>query len=198
MTSNLQRTISPIDGSIYVERELASGKQIEKRIGRSSDRAAIVEARSRSWSARRYASGRSIGGRTRRRNRRGAHAADGPADRLQPERNPPRISGARKLHGRRRRARVGRHRDRAEGELPTLHPPRAARRGAGGRAVELSVAHVGERGGAGAPRRQQRDPEDGAADAAGRRALRRGVQSRRLAGRRLPVPAHRSRPGSAT
>jgi acyl-CoA reductase-like NAD-dependent aldehyde dehydrogenase len=30
MTSNLQQTISPIDGSIYVERELASGKQIEK------------------------------------------------------------------------------------------------------------------------------------------------------------------------
>jgi acyl-CoA reductase-like NAD-dependent aldehyde dehydrogenase len=30
MTSNLQQTISPIDGSIYVERELASGAQIEE------------------------------------------------------------------------------------------------------------------------------------------------------------------------
>src|SRR5687767_12300800 len=29
MTSNLQKTISPIDGSIYVERELVSGGQIE-------------------------------------------------------------------------------------------------------------------------------------------------------------------------
>ncbi|HEX5080751.1 MAG TPA: aldehyde dehydrogenase family protein [Blastocatellia bacterium] len=35
MTSNLQQTISPIDGSIYVERDLASGGQIEATLAKS-------------------------------------------------------------------------------------------------------------------------------------------------------------------
>jgi acyl-CoA reductase-like NAD-dependent aldehyde dehydrogenase len=35
MTSNLQQTISPVDGSIYVERELASGEQIEETLARA-------------------------------------------------------------------------------------------------------------------------------------------------------------------
>jgi acyl-CoA reductase-like NAD-dependent aldehyde dehydrogenase len=35
MTSNLQQTISPIDGSVYVERDLASGGQIEETLAKS-------------------------------------------------------------------------------------------------------------------------------------------------------------------
>src|SRR5207302_199929 len=81
--------------------------------------------------------------------------------------------------------------------LPALHPARAARRGAGPRAVELPLAHLGERRRAGAPRRQHGGPEDGAADAPRRRALPPGFRSRRPAGWRVPVPPHRSRVGGA-
>src|SRR5262249_26579059 len=35
MLSKLQLTISPIDGSIYAERELASGKQIEETLAKA-------------------------------------------------------------------------------------------------------------------------------------------------------------------
>ena len=86
---------------------------------------------------------------------------------------------------------------RSEAGLPALHPPRAARRRAGRRALELPLADFGERGDPGAAGRQQRDPQDGGADAARRRALCRGVQGRRPARGRVPVPAPEPRPGRA-
>ena len=81
---------------------------------------------------------------------------------------------------------------RTKAGFPALHPARAARRGAGRRAVELPMADFGERGDSRAARRQQRDPEDGGADAARRRALRGSVQGRRPARGRIPVPASRA------
>src|SRR5262249_4882335 len=35
MTERIQQTISPVDGSIYVERERATGRQIEATLGRA-------------------------------------------------------------------------------------------------------------------------------------------------------------------
>ena len=96
------------------------------------------------------------------------------------------------LHGRHRAGCAGRRRRRAARGLPALHPPRAARRRAGAGAVELSVPGLGERRRPRHHGRQHRDPEDGAADAARRRAVRRGVRGGRPARRRLPVSARRA------
>ncbi len=62
----------------------------------------------------------------RHRHRHRAHLADGPPDPLRPERGA-RHARARPLHGRRRRRRARRRRSGAQGRLPALHPPRAAR-----------------------------------------------------------------------
>ena len=35
MSERIQRTVSPVDGSIYVERTLASGAQIEHALGQA-------------------------------------------------------------------------------------------------------------------------------------------------------------------
>ena len=61
--------------------------------------------------------------------------------------------------------------------LPPLHPPRAAGHRVRHRAVELSLSDRGQLDHAGADGRQCRDPQARHADAAGRRALRRGVRA---------------------
>ena len=178
-----QRTVSPVDGSVYVERELASGQDIENALARAVRSAEALEARAGGRARRDRAPHGRMVRRARRRARRGAHPADGPADRAQRRTRSAAASRSARCTcaaSPRRRWRTSR---RAEGRASALHPPRAARRRAGGRAVELSLAHVGERGGAGAARRQQRDPEDGAADAARRRALRRSLRGGRAAAR---------------
>ena len=62
--------------------------------------------------------------------------------------------------------------------LPPLHRARAARRGAGDRAVELSLSDRGQHRRAGADGRQRGDAQACRADAAGRRALRRRRSTR--------------------
>ena len=76
-----------------------------------------------------------------------------------------------------------------EGRLPPLHRARAGRRRDGHRAVELSLSHRGQHHRARPDRRQRRDPEARRADAARRRAFRRGVPARRPA--EGPVPQSR-------
>ena len=174
-----QLTVTPVDGSVYVERELAGAQAIENALEAAvraqagwrrvpvAERAAIVR-RMVEWCVARA-------------DELGAELAwqMGRPDRAEPERDPPRLPGA-------RAATCARIAEEAladmqvaeEGGLRALHPARAARRGAGGRAVELPLAHVGERGRAGAARRQQRDAQDGAADAARRRALRPSLRAR--------------------
>ncbi len=71
-----------------------------------------------------------------------------------------------------------RSRRRCEPDKPgfqPLHHARAAGHGAGDRAVELPLSHRGQLDRAGADGRQRGDPQARDADAAGRRALRRGL-----------------------
>src|SRR5882672_4637653 len=119
--STLQRTISPVHGSVYVERALATDSALENALAR---------------------------------------VADGTADRLRAERAAPRLPGACDAHVRHRRRSA--RRDFSDSGNP-IHPAGTAGRSAGARALELSVAHLGERRSARPARRQQRDPEDGAA-----------------------------------
>ena len=87
---------------------------------------------------------------------------------------------------------AGAGRGQRQGRLPPLREEGSARRGHGHRAVELSLPHRGQHDRAGADGRQRRDPEACRADAAGRRALRRGLREGRPAEGR--VPEHRPEP----
>ena len=117
-----------------------------------------------------------LGGRTRRPAGAELTLADGTAGDADPVRNPPRVPGTRELHDRhRRRARWQTSTSSQARGLQPVHPARAARCRARAGAVELSVAHVGERGDSRHHGGQHRDSEDGAADAA---ASRSGTQKR--------------------
>ena len=70
-----------------------------------------------------------------------------------------------------------------EGRFPPLCEEGSARRRHGHRAVELSLSHRRQHHRAGADRRQRGDPEARRADAAGRRALRKGLREGRPARR---------------
>ncbi len=41
---NLQTTISPVDGSVYAERELADARQIEQTLQTAVEKSAVMEA----------------------------------------------------------------------------------------------------------------------------------------------------------
>ena len=77
-----------------------------------------------------------------------------------------------------------------QARLPPLCEEGSARRGDGHRAVELSLSDRGQHHRAGADGRQRGDPQACRADAAGRRALRQGVRGGRPAEGR--VPEHRA------
>ena len=195
MKSTLQRTITPVDGSVYLTRKLATASAIENALSRATKaqkawKQVPVAERARDLPPH----GRLVrrqGGRARHR----IELADGPAGVADAGRAQARVPRACSLHvfpgGKRARRSAGR----SEAGFPALHPARAARRGAGRRAVELPMADFRERGDPRAAGGQQRDPEDGGADAARRRALRGSVQGRRPARGRIPVPASRPRPG---
>ena len=116
--------------------------------------------------------------RHERRGGAGADAPDGPADPLQPRRGASVAWSARASWRARRRRRSRPSCPTPIDGLPPLHPPRAARRRAHDRAVELPVSHRGQLGRAGADRRERRAAEAQRADAALRRALRRGLRRR--------------------
>ena len=98
------------------------------------------------------------------------------------------------IHGRDRRARAGAgHGLQSEGRLPPLRQEGPAGRGDGHRAVELSLSHRGQHHRAGADRRQRGDPQARGADAAGRRAIRQGLREGRPAEGRVPEHRHEPR-----
>ena len=170
------KTVSPIDGSVYVERELASPQQIEAALARAAaaqkawqavpvvERAAICTSMAGWCVNRAELLGEEL---TRQMGRPIAHtpfeiqrgfqervaymASVAPATladiAIAPKENFQRFIRREPL-----------------GVVFVVAP------------WNYPVAHLGERRRAGAPRRQQRHPQDGAADAARRRALRRSVQ----------------------
>ena len=192
MTANLQQTISPVDGSIYAERQLATSREIENALAKAvtsqaqwkrvpvAERAAACK-RMLDWLVERadeigeeltWQIGRPIA-YSPNEIRRGFQE---------------RVNYMAEIAGR----------ELADIELePKDNFRRFIRREPVGvvlvlGAVELSLARFGQCAGSRHPGREQRDPEDRAADAARRRTLRRSVQGRRFARRRLSIPAHRS------
>ena len=192
---SIQRTITPVDGSIYLTRKLASGQAIEKALSRATKA-------QQSWKRVPVAERAAI-------CRRMADWCVGKADELATELSwqmgrPVSQTPGELKRGFHERAlymcsqaeeRARRSASRSQAGLPALHPARAARRRAGRRALELPMADFRERGDSCAAGGQQRNPEDGGADAARRRTLRGSVQGRRPARRRIPVPASQPRPG---
>ncbi len=174
----VQQTVSPVDGSIYVERKLAERCADRRRARCRAEGAGRVAERKRG-STRRAA--RPLRGRVRippRGHRRRADMADGPAHPLHARRGT-RLRGACAPHDRHRPGGAGRHRRRPERGLHPVHPARASGNGAGRRTVELSAPDGGERRCSRADGRQRGGAEAFAPDAALRRADGAGVRTRR-------------------
>ncbi len=185
-TGGRLRTVSPVDGRVLVERPRADEREV---------RAALAAARGggRAWRRRSVAERVAFVARAV-----DAFVARGPAiaEEITRQIGRPIAQSPGEVRGFEERARhmlaiaadaLADIVPRAEDGLPPLRAPRAARRGARARAVELPVPHRGERDRAGARRRQHGDPEALRADAARRRASQRSVRRGRPAARRLPA-----------
>ncbi len=182
----IQATTSPVDGRVYVERELATASRIESAL-------ALAVRAQKSWRER-------PGRRARRdpapvlRCLRGAPGcdrdragmADGPADPLRAERGA-RNARAGTTHDRDRTGGDRRHRCRRQGGLHALPAPRAAGSRADGGGLELPVPDRRQQRGAGDPRGQRRAAQALRADSALRGAVRgmlpRGRAARRASSR---------------
>ena len=188
-----QQVISPIDGSVYTEIELASGDAIESILEQRGRGAAPVEACTGHGARRDLPPDGRADGRAGRSARHRAHLADRTADRADPVRDPAGFSGAIELHDRHRSRNAGGPRRRRARRVQALHPPRAARRRARAGALELSLSGLGEcrdprdHGG------QHRHPEDGAADAARLGTVRGGVRGGGSSAGGVPVSAREPR-----
>ena len=171
----VQRTISPVDGSVVAERELATPARIDGVLDRATaaqrawrttplaDRVAVVQ-RLVPWMVDRAdAIGAELSWQM---GRPVAHA---------PVRDHPRLRGAGHVVGVGRRRRPGRHPGRCGRRPAALHPPRPGRRRAGRRAVELPLPLLGQRRRARAAGRRRGGAQGRVADPAGRRALAEGL-----------------------
>ena len=171
----VQRTVSPIDGRLVAERELADAAAVARALERAgaafprwratpvAERCALLSRAVDALVARRDAIAREI---TLQIGRPIAHSPG-------------------ELRGFEERARhmlelaargAGRRRAGAQARLPPLHPPRAPGLGPGPRALELPLPHRRERHHPGARRRQRGPAQALGADPARRRALAGGVR----------------------
>ena len=186
--SETVKIISPVDGSVYAERPVASDAEIEAAV--SSARAALPK-----W--------RAIPVAERARYMLAfldallAMNDDIAVELAWQMGRPVRYGGEKGGVEERVRAMAAHGRGGAqallsagEGRLPPLYRARAARHRDGHRAVELSLSHRHQHHRAGTSRRQCHHPEARRADAARRRADRRGIPARRSAQGSLSQSRH--------
>ena len=185
---SLQRTISPVDGRVLVERPLADEAEIAAALERA--RAAAAGWRDTPVEERVALLGRAIDHMVARRDelaaeitwQMGRPIAQSPGEIRGP-------GGARPLHAGGSTAGAGRSPARAQGGLHPLRPPRAAGAGVRHRPLELSLPHRGQQHRPGPRRRQRRAAQAFGADALVRRALPGGVRRGGPAAGRVPAPA---------
>ena len=181
----MQKTISPVDGRVYVERALATSAQINETL--RTARHAFADWRNTTLAERAAILTRFCD----EFEKRGAKIAE----ELTWQMGRPARYAPNEVRGTLERARhmiaiapqalddvdVG-----AKDELHALRAARAARRGVHGRGLELPVPDRGEQRRAGADGRQRRGAQTLRADAARRRAIRRMPGRRGIAERRVP------------
>ena len=179
--------VSPVDGSVYASRPVASKKQIAATFAAAHAAQEKWKRRAAGRAGRVLLGGRGCDGRHEGRDRAGAGLADGPAGALWRGRSA-RLRGARPLHDRHRRAGARRHLSRPQGRLRALRQARPGRRGLHDRAVELSLSHRRQLDHPGADGGQHGGAEARGLDAAGGASGSRSVRPGQAAEGRVPAP----------
>ena len=164
--SETVKIISPVDGSVYAERPIASDAEIDAARQGGAGRAARVAEGSGCRARALHARLPRRAARDERRDCRRACLADGKAGPLW--RREGRRRGTHSRHGGAGRGGAQALLPAGQERLPPLHRARAGRRGDGHRAVELSLSHRHQHHRAGPPRRQCHHPQARRANSARR------------------------------